>query len=89
MAQRKWIPTVMNMLEKCGMRSVDIELELQKKFRHAPSARSITATLNGDIRFCQIGEDYNFSLFKRKSHLVKVWGLRGNKYSEMEPYERL
>jgi len=89
MTQRKWIPTVMNMLEKCGMRSVDIELELQKKFRHAPSARSITAALNGDMRFFQIGEAHNCSLFKQKSHLVKVWGLRGNKYSEMEPYERL
>mgnify|MGYP001282857887 CR=1 FL=1 len=89
MAQRKWIPTVINMLEKSGMRSVDIERELHDKFRHAPSARSITATLRGDMRFCELGEDYNFSLFKRKSHLVKVWGLRGMKYSEMEPYERL
>jgi hypothetical protein len=89
MTQRKWIPTVINMLEKCGMRSVDIELKLQQKFRHAPSARSITAALNGDMRFFQIGEAHNCSLFKQKSHLVKVWGLCGNKYSESEPYDRI
>jgi hypothetical protein len=88
MTQRKWIPTVINMLEQSGMRSVDIELKLQRKFRHAPSARSITAALNGDMRFCQIGEAHNCSLFKKKSHLVKVWGLRGIKYSEVDPYER-
>lgn len=88
MTQRKWIPAVINMLEKCGMRSVDIERRLQERFRHAPSARSITAALNGDSRFMQIGEAHNCSLFKQKSHKVKVWGLRGTKYSEADPYER-
>ena len=41
--QKKWIPAVRGMLEMRAMRSVDIEQELSARFRHAPSARSITA----------------------------------------------
>ena len=51
MGEKKWIPAVVGMLEQRALRSVDIERDLCMRFRHAPSARSITAALNGDRRF--------------------------------------
>ena len=89
MSEKKWIPSVMSMLEYRAMRSVDIERDLCMRFRHAPSARSITAALNGDRRFVKIGKAHNSSLFKQKSHKVAIWGLSGIRYSEVSPYEHL
>ena len=87
--QKKWIPAVRGMLEMRAMRSVDIEQELSARFRHAPSARSITAALNGDSRFVKVGTAHNSSLLKSKSHLVAIWGLSGMRYAEGYPYERI
>tara|TARA_Y100000310_G_C20438063_1_gene694681 strand:+ start:444 stop:713 length:270 start_codon:yes stop_codon:yes gene_type:complete len=89
MSEKKWMPAVRGMLEQHAMRSVDIERDLSVRFRHAPSARSITAALNGDPRFRKMGEAHNSSLFKRKSHKVAIWGLTGVRYSEVWPYDRL
>ncbi len=89
MGEKKWIPAVVGLLEQRALRSVDIERDLCMRFRHAPSARSITAALNGDRRFVKLEQAHNSSLFKRKSHKVAIWGLRGANYSEVSPYERI
>ena len=89
MSNRKWVSTVANLLETRAMSSVQLERELKPRFRHAPNARTITATLAADKRFRKVGEAQASSLYRAKSHKVKVWGLRGVAYSEVEPYERI
>ena len=89
MGEKKWIQAAIGLLEQRALRSVDIERDLCMRFRHSPTARSITAALNGDRRFLKLGEAHNSSLYKRKSHLVAIWGLRGATYSEVSPYERI
>jgi len=89
MAGKKWVEAAAGMLEKRAMRSVDLERALKPRFRHAPNARTITATLSANPRFRKVGEADASSLYRAKSHKVKVWGLRGVSYEDKEPYGRL
>ena len=69
MGEKKWMPAVRGLLEQQAMRSVDIERDLSVRFRHAPSARSITAALNGDYAFPQPAEMDRITAEDEKQHL--------------------
>lgn len=89
MPEKKWVEATAIMLEKRAMSSVELERVLKPRFRHAPNARTITATLAANPRFRKIGEADASSLYRAKSHKVKVWGLRSVNYEDKEPYGRL
>jgi hypothetical protein len=84
MPEKKWVEATAVMLEKRAMSSVELERVLKPRFRHAPNARTIA-----NPRFRKIGEADASSLYRAKSHKVKVWGLRSVNYEDKEPYGRL
>jgi hypothetical protein len=84
-----WRNPVYEIMRDRALASHEIPFILTDKYKNVPSSVKISAVLNRDERFKQVGYHHCAGLYSKKSHRVLFFGRSDMEYEDFAPFKAI